>query len=93
MDKWLVLLGVQLVLILALGTKIAMMTQTHHDTYQTLRALQEDMRILEIERSRLLIEQQAFSATPNVVKKAVSELGMHHPLEHERLIIAPLETD
>ena len=48
---------------------------------------------MHIEEQRLLIEQQTFSATPQVARRAVSELGMFFPVGEHRRIIAPADPD
>jgi cell division protein FtsL len=37
----------------------------------------------------LLIEQQTFSATPQIASRAVAELGMYSPTLKDKLIIQP----
>ena len=43
----------------------------------------------EVRHQRLLIEQQTFSATPQIASRAVAELGMYSPTLKDKLIIQP----
>ncbi len=74
------------------AVSIARETQARHDAYIELRQLSSDLTTMRIEQQRLLIEQQTFSATPQVAKRAVSELGMFFPTDKNRRIITPTAT-
>lgn len=71
--------------ILITGVMIATQTQKRHQTYQELTRLRQQLVAMQVEESRLLIEQQTFSATPQVARRAVRELGMHYPTKKERI--------
>ena len=53
--------------------------QTYHQDYKMLQDMQRQQRKLQVEYQRLLIEQQTFSATPQIASRAVTELGMYLP--------------
>lgn len=78
-----------LVAILATSVAVARQTQERHETYRTLQQLKRDLAVMKIEEERLLIEQQTFSATPQVARRAVGELGMFFPSSHHKKIITP----
>ncbi len=69
------------------GIKTAEEVQQYHQDYKTLQDMKE--RKLQIEHQRLLIEQQTFSATPQIASRAVAELGMYSPTLKDKLIIQP----
>ncbi|MDO4440912.1 MAG: cell division protein FtsL [Moraxella sp.] len=83
------ILGVLLVAIMWTGVSIATQTQEHHATYRQLQQLKSELTAMQVEEQRLLIEQQTFSATPQVARRAVSELGMFFPTGNHRRVIAP----
>lgn len=84
-----VILAVLFVAIMWTGVGIAKQTQTHHEAYRQLQQLKNELTAMQVEEQRLLIEQQTFSATPQVARRAVSELGMFFPAGDNRRIIAP----
>ena len=49
--------------------------------------MKKQQRKLQVEHQRLLIEQQTFSATPQIASRAVSELNMYSPTLKDKLII------
>jgi cell division protein FtsL len=51
--------------------------------------MKKQERKLQVEHQRLLIEQQTFSATPQIASRAVAELGMYSPTLKDKLIIQP----
>lgn len=61
--------------------------QQYHQDYKTLQDMGRQQRKLQVEHQRLLIEQQTFSATPQIASRAVSELGMYSPTFKDKLII------
>ena len=71
------------------GIKTAEGVQQYHQDYKTLQDMKKQERKLQIEHQRLLIEQQTFSATPQIASRAVSELGMFSPTLEDKLIIQP----
>lgn len=71
--------------ILITGVMIALQTQKRHQTYQELTRLRQQLAKMQVEQSRLLIEQQTFSATPQVARRAVGELGMYYPTKKEHI--------
>ena len=83
------ILGVLLVAIMWTGVSIATQTQEHHAAYRQLQQLKSELTAMQVEEQRLLIEQQTFSATPQVARRAVSELGMFFPTGNHRRVIAP----
>ena len=71
------------------GIKTAEAVQQYHQDYKTLQDMKKQERKLQIEHQRLLIEQQTFSATPQIASRAVAELGMYSPTLKDKLIIQP----
>lgn len=76
-------------LIFASALAVVQQTQTHHAKNAELRQKTLQFEELRIQNQRLLIEQQAFSATPQVAQRAVSDLGMFFPVGENRRIISP----
>lgn len=74
-----------LLAILMTGMMIATQTQDRHHAYQELIRLKQELTAMQIEESRLLIEQQTFSATPQVAKRAAGELSMYYPSKKEQI--------
>ena len=68
---------------------IVTQTQERHETYIELQKRSRELNELKIEEQRLMIEQQTFSATPQVAQRAVSELGMFFPTNENRRVITP----
>ena len=83
------ILFVLVVLILATGLGISIQTHERHQHYRTLQKLKGELGELKVEHQRLLIEQETFSATPQVARRAVSELGIYFPTKNDRLVIFP----
>lgn len=83
---WLILAFCAL-LILMTGIFITMQTQERHRVYHRLQELKKEHNKLLIEEQRLYIEQQTFSATSEVVRRSVDELGMFFPTKNSRQII------
>lgn len=83
------LVGMVLLIMLILWTAVATVeqVQSYHNEYSQLQVLKREFRQLQIERQKMLIEQQTFSATPQVTNRAVSELNMFYPNISDRLII------
>ncbi len=54
-----------------------------------MQDMKKQERKLQVEHQRLLIEQQTFSATPQIASRAVAELGMFSPTLKDKLIIQP----
>lgn len=71
------------------GIKTAEEVQQYHQDYKTLQDMKQQERTLKIEHQRLLIEQQTFSATPQIASRAVAELGMFSPALQNKMIIQP----
>lgn len=69
------------------GIKTADGVQQYHQDYKTLQDMKKQQRKLQVEHQRLLIEQQTFSATPQIASRAVSELNMYSPTLKDKLII------
>lgn len=87
------IVGALLLAILMTGVMIVIQTQKRHQTYQELVRLKQAMTELQIEESRLLIEQQTFSATPQVAQRAVGELAMYYPSAKEQIMGEPVSMD
>lgn len=83
---WFVLL-VLVVVIVTSSVLISKQTYERHTVYNQLMQAREQAYELDIERQMLVVEQQTFSATPIVVKDAVSKLGMYYPNKEQRLTI------
>ncbi|TXD96239.1 cell division protein FtsL [Psychrobacter frigidicola] len=71
------------------GIRTAENIQQYHQDYKALQDMKKQERKLQIEHQRLLIEQQTFSATPQIASRAVAELGMYTPTFKDKLIIQP----
>ena len=71
------------------GIKTAENVQQYHQDYKTLQDMKKQERKLQVEHQRLLIEQQTFSATPQIASRAIAELGMYSPTLKDKLIIQP----
>ncbi len=69
------------------GIKTAEGIQQYHQDYKVLQDMKKQQRKLQVEHQRLLIEQQTFSATPQIASRAVSELNMYSPTLKDKLII------
>lgn len=82
-----VAMTVLVVAILWTGIKTAEQIQDYHHLYGKMNTLKKEFRQLQIERQRMLIEQQTFSATPQVTNRAVAELNMFYPNLSDRMII------
>lgn len=54
-----------------------------------LQKMKVEHRNLQIENQRLVIEQQTFSATPQIASRAVTQLGMYSPTTKDKLILQP----
>lgn len=75
--------------IMVTAKMVVTQTQTRHQTYALLFELQKEYRAMHTEEQRLLIEQQTFSSTPVVAKRAVNDLKMFYPDESHRKVIMP----
>lgn len=73
------------VLITAVG--VVGQAQRSHELYRDLSKLQEEFRQLQTDNQRMLIEQQAFSVTPQMIHRATGELGMFYPTFSDRMVI------
>ena len=79
-----------LVLVIAMlwtGVSVVEQIQNYHQQYGELQTLKKQFRQLQMEHQRMLIEQQTFSATPQVMNRAVAELNMFYPNITDRMII------
>ncbi|WP_296402762.1 cell division protein FtsL [Psychrobacter sp.] len=66
--------------------------QQYHEDYMALQKMKVEHRNLQIENQRLVIEQQTFSATPQIASRAVTQLGMYSPTTKDKLIVQPTAT-
>lgn len=82
-----VLMGMLLTLILWTGISTVRQIQAYHHQYTELQKTKKAYRQLQVEHQRLLIEQQTFSATPQIARRAVTELNMFYPKLSDRLIV------
>ena len=64
--------------------------QQYHRDYMALQKMKVEHRNLQIENQRLIIEQQTFSATPQIASRAVTQLGMYSPSTKDKLILQPM---
>lgn len=85
---WFAMLAL-VVCILVSATQTIKQTQVRHQTYAKLFEMQQEYRKMYTEEQRLLIEQQTFSATPVVAKRAVNDLKMFYPDDKHRRVVAP----
>ena len=76
-----------IIAILWTGVSVVEQIQTYHQQYGELQKLKKQFRQLQMEHQRMLIEQQTFSATPQVTNRAVTELNMFYPNLSDRMII------
>lgn len=83
------ILVVLIIAIIWTGVSISVQTQARHEAYRNLQTLKKELTQMQVEEQRLLIEQQTFSATPQVARRAVSELGMFFPTGDNRRVITP----
>ncbi|MFB6348684.1 cell division protein FtsL [Moraxella sp. ZJ142] len=82
-------LAALIVMIFVVALAIVQQTQERHETYIQLQKLSHELNVLKTEEQRLMIEQQTFSATPQVAQRAVTELGMFFPTNDSRRVIMP----
>lgn len=87
-----VILAILVMLILWSGIKVVEQTQLRHQVHIDIRKLNVEIEDLQTEEQRLMIEQQTFSATPQVASRAVSELGMFFPTGENRRLLPPAAT-
>lgn len=71
------------------GVKSALQVQQYHQDYKNLQLLKKQYLQLQIEHNRLMIEQQTFSATPQIAARAVAELNMYSPTVKDKIIVQP----
>lgn len=83
---WLVM-AVLIATILLMGVLSNLQIQKRHQLYRELSNVRQAYNEMRIEEKRLIIEQQTFSATPTVAKRAVNELGMFYPVDKSRLVV------
>ena len=88
---WVLRLGLAVLVVMIFATALGIVTQTQewHEAYIELQKRSRELNELKIEEQRLMIEQQTFSATPQVAQRAVSELGMFFPTNENRRVITP----
>ena len=84
-----IILAILVMLILWSGIKVVEQTQLRHQVHIDIRKLNVEIEDLQTEEQRLMIEQQTFSATPQVASRAVSELGMFFPTGENRRVLPP----
>lgn len=84
-----VILIILIMLIFWTALSIVKQTNERHQVHIDIRKLEIELVQLRTEEQRLMIEQQTFSATPQVASRAVSELGMFFPTGENRRVIAP----
>lgn len=86
---WFVLSALVLI-ILVTGVQNVKQVLVRHELYRALSQAKSEHQRLVTEEQRLLIEQQTFSATPIVAKRAKSELMMDYPRPDQHItILAP----
>lgn len=85
---WLVM-STLAVIIVVTSVMISKQTQERHEVYRLLGLAKKESYTLQIERQRLVLEQQTFSTTPTVAKRAFDELGMFYPAQKDKLLIIP----
>lgn len=88
-NLFMVIMLVLAALIIGTGVKAAEQVQQYHQDYKVLQDMRKQYRKLQVEHQRLLIEQQTFSATPQIASRAVAELGMYSPGTNDKLILQP----
>lgn len=83
------IVGLMTIGILVVAGMTVKQTQDRHQTFAKLSQLEKDYRKMYTEEQRLLIEQQTFSSTPVVAKRAATDLKMFYPDDRHRRVIAP----
>lgn len=79
---------VLVVAILLLGVMIVKQVQKRHETYRAVQSLKAELRKLQTEEQRLLIEQQTFGTTSEVARRAAAQLNMHLPDKEDKRVVA-----
>ncbi len=85
-------LAVLVVAILLTAILSIQQIQKRHEAYRTLQILKADLIKLKTEEHRLLIEQQTFSAAPEVFRRATTHLNMFLPNKENKEVISPKPT-
>lgn len=85
--RW--ILAILVVLVMWTGISVVEQTQYRHKVYKEIRTSELQLQALRTEEQRLMIEQQTFSATPQVASRAVNELGMYFPTGSSRRVLTP----
>lgn len=75
------------VVVLMVAVLTVLQIQERHQVYRELTLAKNEFQKMQIEKERLILEQQTFSATPMVAERAVSELQMFYPSENNRISI------
>lgn len=83
-------LAILMLLIFASAVMVVEQVHQHHKLSSELRHKSLDFDNLKVANQSLLIEQQAFSAIPQVAQRSVSELGMFFPVGENRRILTPV---
>ncbi len=92
-SPYIVLMLILAALILWTGVQTATQIQQYRDDYKSLQKMKQTYQKLQVENQRLLIEQQTFSATPQIATRAVSKLGMFYPAFQDKLILQPISSN
>lgn len=77
------------VAIVVTGVVASTQVQQYHHGYKNLQKMKKEYLQLQIEHNRLQIEQQTFSATPQIAARAITELNMYSPTLKDKMIIQP----
>lgn len=91
-SMYLVLMVALATAIVATGVVTTQQIQQYRQDYKTLLDMRRQYHQLQVEHQRLLIEQQTFSATPQIAARAVAELGMYAPSLQDKMILQPTAT-
>ncbi len=91
-SPYIILMLILAMLILWTGVQTATQIQQYRDDYKSLQKMKQEYQKLQVENQRLLIEQQTFSATPQIATRAVSKLGMFYPAFQDKLILQPVSS-
>jgi cell division protein FtsL len=89
MSVRLFLLVVLLLAVVATAVGVVHARQQHRDAYRSLNELEHQRDELNIEFSRLQLEQATWSETNRIEQVATERLGMHFPEAADTVVLRP----
>jgi cell division protein FtsL len=75
--------------VIATAVGVVHARQLHRDAYRSLNELEQQRDELNIEFSRLQLEQATWSETNRIEQVATERLGMHFPEAAEMVVLRP----